>query len=446
MANSLTSIFRVKELRERILFTFAVLVVFRIGAVLPIPGINAQVLANYFYSQAQSGTDNNAIVDYLNFFAGGAFSNFSVFMLGIMPYISMSIIMQLLLIVFPTLKKISQEEGGKKKIQAYQRYGTVLVCLIQSFAVTQYAQSISHSVQGELLNMPFISFSLLAMLTVTTGTIFLMWLGEQITKRGIGNGISLLIFAGIVARLPHAVYELGQKVKSGDLNLVFMVVVFIMFIAVVSLVVLEQQGQRKIPVNYAKRVVGRKMYGAQNTYIPFKINPSGVIPVIFASSILTFPLQIASTIGGNVAWLAKVSHVLTPRGTLYNILYVLLIIFFAYFYTQVTLNPIEIAKQIRENGGSIPGIRTERIEEYLTKILNRIVLPGSLYLALIAVIPTFIQWAFKFPSSISYLMGGTSLLILVGVDLDTMSQIEGLLKMHHHEGLTRKGRLRSRNL
>jgi len=284
------------------------------------------------------------------------------------------------------------------------------------------------------------------MLTVTTGTMFLMWIGEQITKRGIGNGISLLIFAGIVARLPHAIWELGARVREGQLNLVFVIVVFVMFIVVVALVVFEQQGQRKIPVNYAKRVVGRKMYGSQNTYIPFKINPSGVIPVIFASSILTFPLQIAQSIGGNVAWLARFAHVLSPRGTVYNICYVLLIIFFAYFYTQVTLNPIEIAKQIRENGGSIPGIRSEKIEEYLTKILNRIVLPGSLYLALIAVIPTFIQWAFKFPSSISYLMGGTSLLILVGVDLDTMSQIEGLLKMHHHEGLTRKGRLRGRNL
>jgi preprotein translocase subunit SecY len=366
-------------------------------------------------------------------------------MLGIMPYISMSIIMQLLLIVFPSLKKISQEEGGRKKIQQWQRYGTVAVCLIQSFAVTQYAQSISRSVNN-LLNIPMLPFSLIAMLTVTTGTMFLMWIGEQITKRGIGNGISLLIFAGIVARLPSAVWELFGRVRDGQLNLVFVIVVFVMFVAVVALVVFEQQGQRKIPVNYAKRVVGRKMYGAQNTYIPFKINPSGVIPVIFASSILTFPLQIAQTVGGNVAWLEKFAHVLSPRGTLYNILYVVLIIFFAYFYTQVSLNPVEIAKQIRENGGSIPGIRTERIEEYLTKILNRIVLPGSLYLALIAVIPTFIQYAFGFPSSISYLMGGTSLLILVGVDLDTMSQIEGLLKMHHHEGLTRKGRLRGRNL
>ncbi|MDR2159433.1 MAG: preprotein translocase subunit SecY [Treponema sp.] len=441
-ANPLIGIFRVKELRERILFTAAMLVVFRIGAVLPIPGINVRELSAFFLSQQNSG---NPIVDYLDFFAGGAFSNFSVFMLGIMPYISMSIIMQLLIIVFPSLKKISQEEGGRKKIQGYQRIGTVAVCLVQSFAVTQYAQSISRSVPN-LLSIPMLPFTLIAILTVTTGTMFLMWVGEQITQRGIGNGISLLIFAGIVARLPTAVYELGTRVRNGDLNLVFVIVVFLIFVAVVALVVFEQQGQRKIPVNYAKRVVGRKMYGAQNTYIPFKINPSGVIPVIFASSILTFPLQIASTIGGNVAWLAAVSRALNPRGVLYNVLYVFLIIFFAYFYTQVSLNPIEIAKNIRENGGSIPGIRTERIEEYLTRILNRIVLPGSLYLALIAIIPTLIQYLFNFPSSISYLMGGTSLLILVGVDLDTMSQIEGLLKMHHHEGLTRKGRLRGRNL
>jgi preprotein translocase subunit SecY len=442
MANPLVGIFRVKELRERIFFTLVILIVFRLGAVLPIPGINVRELNAYFLSQQNSG---NAIIDYLDFFAGGAFSNFSVFMLGIMPYISMSIIMQLLLIVFPRLKKISQEEGGKKKIQSYQRLGTVAVCFIQSFAVTQYAQSISRSVEN-LLNLSIVPFTLLAMLTVTTGTMFLMWMGEQITKRGIGNGISLLIFAGIVARLPNALWELIGRVRNGDLNLVFVIVVFIMFVAVVALVIFEQQGQRKIPVHYAKRVVGRRLYGAQNTYIPFKINPSGVIPVIFASSILTFPLQIASTIGGNVAWLAAVSRALSPRGTLYNILYVMLIIFFAYFYTQVSLNPIEIAKNIRENGGSIPGIRTDRIEEYLTKILNRIVFPGSLYLAVIAVLPTIVQHLFNFPSSISYLMGGTSLLILVGVDLDTMSQVEALLKMHHHGGLTKRGRLRGRNL
>ena len=442
MANPLVGIFRVKELRERVLFTLGMLIVFRIGAVFPIPGINVRELSRYFLDQVNTG---NAIVDYLDFFAGGAFTNFSVFMLGIMPYISMSIIMQLLLIVFPSLKKISQEEGGKKKIQKWQRYGTVLVCVIQSLAVSQFARTISQSVNN-VLYVSMFQFTLIAILTVTTGTMFLMWIGEQITKRGIGNGISLIIFAGIVARLPDAVWELIKMTRSGDLNPVFVIIVILMFVSVITLVVYEQQGQRKIPVNYAKRVVGRKMYGAQNTYIPFKINPSGVIPVIFASSILTFPLQIAQTVGGNVAWLSQVANALNPRGVLYNIIYVLLIIFFAYFYTQVTLNPIEIAKQIRENGGSIPGIRSEKIEEYLTRILNSIVLPGSMYLAMIAIIPTIIQIIFGFPPSISYLMGGTSLLILVGVDLDTMSQIEGLLKMHHHEGLVKRGRLRGRNL
>jgi len=442
MANPIVGMLRIKELRERIFFTIGMLIVFRIGAVFPIPGINVRELSHYFLDQANSG---NPIVDYLDFFAGGAFSNFSVFMLGIMPYISMSIIMQLLLIVFPALKKISQEEGGKKRIQKWQRYGTVLVCLIQSYAVTQYAQVISRSVDN-LLTIGLLPFTLIAMLTVTTGTMFLMWIGEQITKRGVGNGISLLIFAGIVARLPQAVWELIDMMRRGNLNPVFVVIVLVMFIAVIALVVFEQQGQRKIPVNYAKRVVGRKMMGGQNTYIPFKINPSGVIPVIFASSILTFPLQIAQTVGGNVSWLGAVANALNPQGILYNLIYVLLIIFFAYFYTQVTLNPIEIAKQIRENGGSIPAVRTDRMEEYLTKILNRIVLPGAIYLAFIAVIPSIIQWLFNFPTSISYLMGGTSLLILVGVDLDTMSQIEGLLKMHHHEGLVKRGRIRSRNL
>jgi len=439
MASSpLVGIFKIKELRERVLFTTLMLVVFRLGAVLPIPGINVNALKVYFLSQQNSG---NAIVDYLDFFAGGAFSNFSVFMLGIMPYISMSIIMQLFLIIFPSLKKISEEEGGKKKIQSYQRIGTVIVCLIQSYTVTVWADRIPNAV-----TMAKLSYTIIAMLTVTTGTMFLMWIGEQITKRGIGNGISLLIFAGIVARLPKAVWELVQKVQNKELNPVFVIVVLVMFAAVVALVVFEQQGQRKIPVHYAKRVVGRKMYGAQNTYIPFKINPSGVIPVIFASSILTFPLQIATSIGSSVKWLNDFSYWLRPHGIAYNVLYTLFIIFFAYFYTQVSLNPVEIARNIRENGGSIPGIRTEKMESYMTGILNRIILPGSIYLAVIAILPTIVQTLFNFPSSISYLMGGTSLLILVGVDLDTMSQVEALLKMHHHEGLTRKGKIRARNL
>ena len=436
--NPIVNMFKVKELRERIFFTLVVLAVFRLGSVLTIPGINPQALTAYF----DSLTRGNAFVDYMDFFAGGAFSNFSVFMLGVMPYISTQIIMQLALIIFPSLKRIAREDGGQKKVQAWTRIGTVFVCLIQSLAVTVYATSIP----GAVVLESSLAFKLIAMISVTTGTMITIWLGEQITARGIGNGISMLIFAGIVARLPSAVWELGSSVADGTINPVFVIVVLCMFVGIIILVVFEQQGQRKIPVHYAKRVVGRKMYGGQSTYIPFKINPSGVIPVIFASSFLQFPLQIATSLGPDVRWLNRLAAFLTPTGLWYNIFLVLLIIFFAYFYTQVQFNPAEIAKNIRENGGSIPGIRTDKTEEYLQKVLNRIVLPGSLYLAGIAVLPTIIQSLFGFPQSIAMLMGGTSLLIIVGVDLDTMSQIEALLKMHHHDGLVKKGKIRSRNL
>jgi preprotein translocase subunit SecY len=378
----------------------------------------------------------------MDFFVGGAFSNFSVFMLGVMPYISTQIIMQLALIIFPALKKIAQEDGGQKKVQAWTRIGTVFVCLIQSAAVTVYANQIPDAI---VITNGFL-FRAIAIISVTTGTMITVWLGEQITARGIGNGISMLIFAGIVARLPSAVLELVRMVRSGEINPVFLFFVLIMFVAIIAFVIYEQQGQRKIPVHYAKRVVGRKMYGGQSVYIPFKINPSGVIPVIFASSFLTFPLQIATSLGPNVRWLNMLAVFLTPTGWAYNIFLILLIVFFAYFYTQVTLNPVEMAKNIRENGGSIPGIRTDKTEEYLQRVLNRLILPGSLYLAIIAVLPTIIQRLFGFPQSIAMLMGGTSLLILVGVDLDTMSQIEAQLKMHHHEGLVKHGRIRSRNL
>ena len=442
-SNPIVNMFRIKELRDRLFFTFVVLVVFRLGCVLTIPGIDASALLTYFEDLAKS--NKNAFASYMDFFAGGAFSNFSVFMLGVMPYVSTQIILQLALIIFPSLKRIAQEDGGQRKVAQWTRIGTVFVCLIQSLAVTVYASSIP----GAIILENQLAFKLLAMLTVTTGAMITVWLGDQITAHGIGNGISMLIFAGIVARLPHAVIELVNKVRSGEINAVFVVVVLLMFVGVIALVVFEQQGERKIPVHYAKRVVGRKMYGGQNTYIPFKINPSGVIPVIFASSFLTFPLQIVSSIGANqnaARWISRLSAILTPTGWWYNILLVLLIIFFAYFYTQVTLNPTEIAKNVRENGGSIPGIRTDKTEDYMQKVLNRLVLPGSLYLAAIAVLPTIIQNLFGFPQSISMLMGGTSLLILVGVDLDTMSQVEAVLKMHHSEGLVKKGKLRSRNL
>ena len=442
-SNPIVNMFKVKELRDRLFFTLLILAVFRLGSVLTIPGIDANVLIKYFDDLAAQ--NKNAFVSYMDFFVGGAFSNFSIFMLGVMPYISMQIIMQLAVIIFPSLKRISQEDGGQRKVAQYTRIGTILVCLIQSWGITVYANSIP----GCIVLQNQIAFRLLAMLTVTTGSMCTIWLGDQITARGIGNGISMIIFAGIVARLPNACIELGQAVSAGEVQLVFVILVLIMFIAIIALVIYEESGQRKIPVHYAKRVVGRKMYGGQSTYIPFKVNPSNVIPLIFASSILTLPLTLVSTLsqGGNSKpWVGAVSRFLTPNGVWYNILLVLLIIFFAYFYTQVTLNPTEIAKNIRENGGSIPGVRTDKTEEYLTKILNRLILPGALFLALIAVIPTLIQRWFGFPQSISQLMGGTSLIILIGVDLDTMSQVEALLKMHHHEGLTKKGKIRSRNL
>ena len=325
------------------------------------------------------------------------------------------------------------------------RLGTVLVCILQSYAVTVYAGSIP----GCILIAPRWKFNVLAMLTVTTGSMITVWLGDRITANGIGNGISMMIFAGIVARIPSAIVELYKKVMDGSVQFVFVIVVLLMFVAIIALVVYEESGERKIPVHYAKRVVGRKMYGVKNTYIPFKINPSNVIPLIFASSLLMLPLQLVSMIGSNQnssRWVARLSAILTPHGLWYNVLLVILIVFFAYFYTQVTLNPTEIAKNIRENGGSIPGVRTDKTEEYLQKILNRLVLPGSLFLAFIAIVPTIVQNAFHFPPSVAMLMGGTSLIILVGVDLDTMSQIEALLKMHHQDGLTKKGRIRSRNL
>jgi preprotein translocase subunit SecY len=439
MANPIIDIFRVKELRDRILFTLGILVIFRLGTIIPVPGINIAALKLYFAAQGTSGA--LGIEDFLDFFAGGAFKNFSIFMLTIMPYISMSIIMQLVTIVFPRLKKIQEEEGGKKKINRWTRYGTVLVCLIQSYTVTVYANGIP-----DAITLPRLPFAVLAMLCITTGTMFLMWLGDQITRRGIGNGISMLIFAGIVARIPAAFWTLIQQIQRRELNPVFVIIVLAMFVVVVALVIIEQQGQRKIPVHYAKRVIGRRMYGAQNTYLPFKVNPSGVIPVIFASSILVFPIQIAQNLGARIEWLSRFASWLHPQGLPYVVAYGAFIIFFAYFYTQVTLNPVEISKHIRENGGSIPGIRSEKMEEYLTRILNRIILPGSLFLTFIAIIPTLVQTLFRFPSAVAYLMGGTSLLILVGVDLDTMSQIEGYLRMHHHDGIVRKGRIRGRNL
>ncbi|PIE04261.1 MAG: preprotein translocase subunit SecY [Spirochaetales bacterium] len=437
-SNPIVDIFRIRDLRRRVLFTLGVLVVHRIGSIIPIPGVDMGALSSFFTGRGSGG---QGIVDYLDFFSGGAFKNFSIFMLGVMPYITTSIIMQVLMLVFPALKRISEEDGGRKKIQRYTRYATVLVCLLQGMALLRMPLGYGVVVDG----MTRWQFLLLGMLTTTAGTVFLMWLGEQINVKGVGNGISLLIFTGIVARMPNAFGVLIREIRARNLNPVFVILTFILFVAVVILVIYEQQGLRKIPVNYASRIVGRKQYRGQSSYIPFKINPSGVIPVIFASSILTIPVQLASSFQGEF-W-SNFQRLMNPSGWLYLLLYTLLIVFFAYFYTQVSLNPVEISKQIRDNGGSIPGIRSENTEAYLTKILNRIVLPGSLFLAMIALIPSLLIIVIPgFPRQMAYIMGGTSLLIMVGVDLDTMSQIEGHLKMHHHEGLTKGGKLRSRNL
>ena len=442
--NSILNMFKVKELRSRLFFTLIVLAVYRLGCVLTIPGVDAAALFEYFNNLAAQ--NKNAFASYMDFFVGGAFSNFSVFMLGVMPYISTQIIMQLALVIFPSLKRIAQEEGGQQKVAAWTRIGTIFVCIIQSAVITVYADSINQQVPGVIV-LDKVHFNILAILTVTTGSMITVWIGDQITAHGVGNGISVLILAGIIARMPGAIWNLINQVREGTngVNIVFVIVAFFMYLAIIGLIVYEQSGERKIPVHYAKRVVGRKMYGGQSTYIPFKINPSGVIPIIFASAFLTLPLQLATGMASRATWLSKVSVALNPLGILYNVIEVLLIIFFAYFYTQVTLNPTEIAKQIRENGGSIPGIRTDKTEEYLQKVLNRLILPGSLYLALIAVIPTIIQIVFKFPQEVAMLRGGTSLLIIVGVDLDTMAQVEALLKMHHHDGFTKKG-LKPRSL
>ncbi len=439
--NPLADIFRIQDLRNRILFTLGILIVHRIGSVIPIPGIDMGQLSQFF---AGRGSDTQGLVDFLDFFSGGAFKNFSIFMLGVMPYITTSIIMQVLMLVFPSLKRISEEDGGRKKIQRYTRYAAVVVCLFQGIALLQ--MPLNYGVV--VADMSRWQFLLVAMLTTTAGTIFLMWLGEQINIKGIGNGISLLIFTGIVARMPNAIAIMVREIRAQNLNPVFVILTFVLYVSVVVFVVYEQQGLRKIPVNYASRIVGRKQYRGQSSYIPFKINPSGVIPVIFASSILTIPVQLAQGLAsGRSAFWTRIAIVMDPYGWFYLVLYTLLIVFFAYFYTQVSLNPIEISRQIRENGGSIPGIRSENMEAYLTRILNRIVLPGSLFLAMIALIPSLLIIAIPgFPREMAYIMGGTSLLIMVGVDLDTMSQIEGHLKMHHHEGLTKGGKLRSRNL
>lgn len=438
------SIFKIPDLRKKIFFTLSVLILQRVGSYLPVPGIDVGIIRSVLTSGSSAGGNTSlTLTDYLDFFAGGAFSRFSVFMLGVMPYITTSIIMQLLLMVFPRVKQVIEEEGGRRKMQVYTRRGTILICLIQSVFAARLGLSVG-AVSPEI--KPWM-FTIIAMITITAGSVFLMWLGEQINNRGIGNGISLLIFTGIVARIPGALTTLFRQVRTGDMSPVLILVAFLLYVVVITFVIYEQQGQRKIPVHYAKRIVGKRMYSGQNTYIPIKINPSGVIPVIFASTVLQAPLLLLGTLSVTSRFWARFARGLNPiNGWLYLILYPLLIIFFAYFYTQVSLNPIELGKRIRDEGGAIPGIRSENTEEYLLNVINRIILPGAVFLAVIAMVPSFVANVLNFPLRLAFLLGGTSLLIMVGVILDTMSQIESNMKMHHHEGLVKHGKIRSRNL
>ncbi|NIZ19699.1 preprotein translocase subunit SecY [Entomospira culicis] len=442
--SSIVDIFKVRELRSRILYTLILLLIFRIGTVIPIPGINVAVIQERIAaSRAAASGGGMGFSDFLDFFSGGAFSNFSVLMLGIMPYISAQIILQIALLVFPTFKRAVEEDGGKRKFQKYTRWLTILVSFVQGAVTAQGAFAIEGAIVPQLSSA---GFFVIAMVSITAGTMFLVWLGEQITQKGVGNGISLIIFVGIVAQMPGAVWELISGVRSGNINVIAALVSMLMFVGIIVFVIFEQQGERRIPVNYAKRIVGRQMVQAQNTYIPFKLNPSGVIPIIFASSILTFFIQILQPLAIGNDTMASALNALRINGPLYNTLYAIFIMFFAYFYTQVSLNPIEVARQIREHGGSIPGVRSEQMERYLKDVLNYIIVPGALFLVVIALLPTLLNNWMGLPDSVAHLMGGTSLLILVGVDLDLMNQIESHLRMHRHDGLTVKGRIQSRNL
>jgi preprotein translocase subunit SecY len=374
-------------------------------------------------------------------FVGGAFSQATIFALGIMPYISASIILQLFTAVIPYFEKLQKMgEEGRKKITQYTRYGTVLLALVQSYAASAYLQSLPGIEGSPIVPAPGISFTLLTMLTMTTGTIFVMWLGEQISEKGIGNGISLIIFIGIVARYPNDWLNTFRALRIGSLNIFGAAILVAMMVFIVAAVVLMQQAQRRIPVQYAKRVVGRKVYGGQSTHIPLRLNTAGVIPVIFAQAIIMFPGTLASFFRGNV-FMENMASWLQPGAPLYTTLYVVIIVFFAYFYTAIIFNPVDLADNMKKYGGFVPGKRPgKKTAEYIDSVLTRITLPGSLFLAFIAVLPFFMQQKLNAP----FTFGGTGLLIVVGVGLDTLQQIESHLLMRHYDGFMKKGKLRGR--
>ncbi len=428
------SIFKIPELKKRVLFTLGILIVYRIGAHIPTPGINSAALAELF-EQAR-GT----ILGFFDMFSGGALSRLTIFALGIMPYISASIIIQLMTMVSPYLARLKKEgEAGQKKITQYTRYGTVLLCTVQGSGIAIGLEAMKSPVGTAIVPHPGWGFRLLAIITLTAGTTFLMWLGEQITERGIGNGISLIIFSGIVAGTPAAILQSLDLMGTGELPVLLMLFLMLLMIAVIGAIVFTEGGQRRIPIQYAKRVVGRKMYGGTSTHLPLKVNTSGVIPPIFASSIIMFPATIAQFV--DHPWMQTVSAMLTPGTAGYSVIFVGAIFFFCYFYTAVIFNPVDVADNMKKHGGYVPGIRPgTKTSEYIDQILSRLTFYGGVYLSLICILPDYLIKYFNIP----FYFGGTSLLIVVGVSLDTMQQIESHLVMRNYDGFVKKGRLKSR--
>src|SRR5712691_2442500 len=455
---AVANVFRVPDLRRRLLFALGLLAVYRLGGHIPTPGIDTNRLEEFF--QSQQGT----LFGFLDLFSGGMFRRLTIFALGIMPYITASIILQLLTVVVPTLEKLQKEgELGRRKITQWTRYLTIILALMQSFGI---ATALQGSGQG-FVNHPGIGFTLLTMLSLTTGTAFIMWLGEQITERGIGNGMSLIIFAGIVVGLPNAIREIITKVQTGDWNALQVIIILVMMIGVVGFIVLVERGERRIPVQYAKRVIGRRMMGGQSTHLPLKVNAGGVIPVIFASSLLAFPQTLTQVeFVKSSPVLSGMLESIGGASPLYYILYTVLIIFFCFFYVSIIFNPNEAADNMRKYGGFIPGIRPGRnTAEYMNNILTKITVVGGLYLAILSLLPQIMIQGIKlqrlplignfidtyFPRwlldglGINFYFGGTSLLIVVGVAMDTVNQIEAQLIMRHYEGFTpRAGRIRGR--
>jgi preprotein translocase subunit SecY len=426
---------RLPDLRKRIGFTAAALAVYRLGCAVPTPGIDGQALGQFF-AEARSN-----ILGLVNLFSGGALERFSIFALGIMPYISSSIILQLLTVVIPYLEKLSKEgEMGRRKITQYTRYGTVALALVQSFFIAMGLETIQAPGGGGVVYAPGWGFRMMTVITLTTGTAFIMWLGEQVTERGIGNGISMIIFAGIVASLPSAVVTTLEFVRQGELSIFVAVLMGLLMIVVVAAIIFMERGQRRIPVQYAKRVVGRRMYSGQSSHLPLKVNTAGVIPPIFASSILLFPGTIASmfTDSAVAQW---ISTALAPGSWLYNVVDIALIIFFCYFYTAVTFNPTDVSDNLKKFGGYIPGIRPgQRTADYIDRILVRITLVGALYVAAVCVLPSILIAQFRVP----FYFGGTALLIVVGVALDTIAAMETHMISRSYEGFMKRGRIRGR--